>query len=65
MPKKEFNMEITKSYVIAWIFLIIAVILLYQEYWIGWICYYLSLAYSIVDICNPLNIGPGEPPKAA
>jgi len=65
MPEKEFNVEITKFYVISWIFLIIAIILLYLGYWIGWICYYLSFGYSFADIhISPLD-GPGEPPKAA
>ena len=65
MPEKEFNVEITRFYVIAWIFLIMAVILLYQGYWIGWICYYLSFGYSLADIRMPPSEGTGEPPKAA
>ena len=69
MFEKEINVEVTKFYIIAWILLIIAVILLYNGYWIGWICYYLSFGYSVADVItdtnDPPHMGPGEPPKAA
>jgi len=67
MATKKLEIVITKYYLIAWIYGLLALACVYKGWWIiGIILLFFFFSFSVLDITNPppVNTG-GDGPKAA